>query len=111
MVTLPQLSRVTKFFPSHSNGDKVTGVSLVLWLLIAPNIVELHIEKIPVDLKLRLAEELNQICGTDGSVSAVFNRIKDVWIFSPDGKIDEPKKIEIFLLFMKTFPRAAIHPL
>jgi hypothetical protein len=111
MLALPYLSRVTKFFASHSNCDKLTGFSLVLWLLIAPNIAELHLEKIPTDLKLKLAIELDQLARTDGSVSAVFSRLTDVWIFSPDGKIDEPKKMDIFFHFLEIFRDTNIHPL
>lgn len=91
------------------NGcDGLDAISLVIWLLAAPNVKELDISDMSNDNKFLLANGLERILKTDQHLKIVLNRIERTVLFSPFKKNDDPKKMELFFCFMELFPEAVI---
>ncbi len=84
-------------------------MSLVTWLLVAPNVKELNISHMPNDVKFQLAKDLERMLQIDQHLKLVFNRIDKIVIFSSYNKSDDPTKMKLFFLFLELFPEAVIH--
>jgi hypothetical protein len=85
------------------------AMSLITWLLVAPNIKELNITQMPNENKFQLAKDLERMLQTDQYLKLVFNRIDKIVIFSSYNKSDDPTKMKLFFLFLELFPEAVIH--
>jgi hypothetical protein len=104
----PCLPSIKHLKTSSSNWDGLDGMTLIIWLLLTPNVRELYLPTINNAQKLKLGEELNLLFTTESRLRTISERIERVainWSFDSN---DDPTKPEVFNLFAQMFPKAII---
>jgi hypothetical protein len=94
---------------NYTDCRGLDAMSLIIWLLVTPNVKELNITQMSNDNKFQLVKDLERMLETDQHLKLVLNRIDKIVIFSFYNKSDDPIKMELFFRFMDLFPEAVIH--
>ncbi len=84
------------------------ATSLIIWLLVAPNVKELDITYMSTDKKFQLAKDLDRILQTDPNLKLIFNQIENLTISSSVNDTTKSLENECFFLFSKLFPKVIV---
>jgi hypothetical protein len=86
--------------------DGPHAVTLMIWLLLAPNIRELSLKEITIDDQVKLAIELSELLKTHEFLRPICVRLVQVKLFYDLDTHHREMQQKLFLLFSEIFPKA-----
>ncbi|CAF3890111.1 unnamed protein product [Rotaria sordida] len=104
--TIPLLPNVKHLNMNSCDLDEVNTWTLIMWLIISPNVKELSLRLKTIADIMQIGNELTDMVKKDESLRLVFYRIKIVNILPHQGQCDDMLRFDIFLIFADLFPRA-----
>ncbi|CAF2610886.1 unnamed protein product [Rotaria sp. Silwood2] len=104
--TTPLLSNVKHLNMNSCDLDGVNAWTLIMWLIISPNVTKLSLRLKNIADIMQIGNELTDLVKTDESLRLVFYRIKTVNILPHQGQCDDMLRFDMFLIFADLFPRA-----
>jgi hypothetical protein len=105
---MPMLSNVKYLNLNSCDSDGLDATTLIIWLLLAPNVRELDLEDLSNTAKMELAQQLNELFEIDERVRLVFDRIERVDLFRSWDKSTTATKLKLFDTSAKIFPKAVV---
>ncbi|CAF3816699.1 unnamed protein product [Rotaria sp. Silwood1] len=103
MITLPKV----KEFDFYTKGDDgLDAMTLLVWLLLAPNVIRLELAQINKNHLIQFIEQANELYETDERVRPIFGRLVQVYSLPIRLQIDDTTAQYLFELLRKIFPKA-----
>lgn len=103
---IPTLWRVEEFDFYLTGYDGLDAKTLVVWLLLAPNVVRLDLAQLPNNDLIPFIEQLNDLYVMDERVRPIFGRLVHIYSFPIQFMISDATRQYLFDLLLKIFPKA-----
>lgn len=105
MITLPKVDE----FDFHSKGhDGLNAKTLIIWLLLAPNVVQIDLTQLNQNDSIALIDEINQLYETDERVRPIFGRIVRVYSLPLQYQVNASTEQYLFQTLRKIFAEISI---